>query len=148
MVEDLLPDPEGRRRSARNDNRYLPFVPRRSRAVDQALEQLERSPALIADLTKDLTGAQLHAIPGPDEWSANDVLAHLRACADVWGRCIATIIDNDVPTIRAISPRGWIKRTNYRDLTFRASLERLAGHEHHHLEQFARIAAAVRESSE
>ena len=166
-------------------------VPRRSRAVDQVLAQLEASPARIADLTEGLTVAQSHAIPGPDAWSANDVLAHLRSCADVWGGCIRTIIDVDVPTIRAISPRGWIKRTNYRDLGFRASLaafgaqraellallnplapgewartatvkgagkvvtatvldyaQRLAGHEHHHLDQFARIAAAVRTSAE
>jgi hypothetical protein len=179
------------RLSARNDNRHLLHVPRRSRAVDDVLAQLEESPARIADLTKGLTVAQLHAIPGPGEWSANDVLAHLRSCADLWGGCITTIIDEDVPTIRAISPRGWIKRTNYPDLKFRASLaafgvqraellamlnplapnawsrtatvkaagkvvtatvldyaQRLAGHEHHHLEQFARIAAAVRTSSE
>ena len=164
-----------------------PHVPRRSHAADQVLAQLEESPARIATLTKGLTVAQLHAILGPDEWSANDVLAHLRACADVWGGYIRTIIDEDVPTIRAISPRGWIKRTNYRDLKFRASLsafgqqraellalldplaptqwsrtatvkgagkvvtttvldyaQRLANHEHHHLDQFARIASAMR----
>jgi hypothetical protein len=36
--------------------------------------------------------AELLATPGPDEWSANDVLAHLRACSDVWGGHIAAIL--------------------------------------------------------
>jgi hypothetical protein len=50
------------------------------------------------------------------------VLAHLRACADVWGNCIVTMIAEDRPTLRAVNPRTWIKRTDYRDLEFRPSL--------------------------
>jgi hypothetical protein len=64
----------------------------------------------------------LQTAPSPGEWSANEVLGHLRACADVWGDCIATILAEDEPTIRAINPRTWIKRTDYREQEFRASL--------------------------
>jgi hypothetical protein len=88
----------------------------------QILELLAAAPARIAALTEGLTPAQLRAAPAPDEWSINDVLAHLRSCADVWGRSIATLIAEDNPTIRSINPRTWIKQTDYPDLEFRPSL--------------------------
>src|SRR5262249_16949966 len=59
----------------------------------------------------------------PGEWSANDVLAHLRACADVWGGCIQKILAQDHPTLRAVSPRSWIRRTDYPTRDFRPSLQ-------------------------
>ncbi|MDQ3467526.1 MAG: DinB family protein, partial [Chloroflexota bacterium] len=61
-----------------------------------------------------------------DEWSANDVLAHLRASADVWGNCIAAIIAEERPTLRAVNPRTWIKQTDYLELEFRPSLRAFA----------------------
>ena len=155
--------------------------------MSRVLTLLAENPPRITALTAGLTSVQLHAAPGPDQWSANDVLAHLRSCADVWGGCIRKMIDHDGPSIRAISPRTWINRTNYRDLEFQPSFrafaaqradlltllealsrgdwsrtatvtrsgkvvtetvlsyaERLAAHEWHHLDQFARIASAMR----
>jgi len=60
--------------------------------------------------------------PGHGEWSVNDVLAHLRACADMWGNCIEVIIAQDTPTIRAVNPRTWIKKTDYLEQKFQPSL--------------------------
>ena len=40
----------------------------------------------------------------------------------MWGNCIATIIAEDTPTIRAVNPRTWIKKTDYLELEFRPSL--------------------------
>lgn len=94
--------------------------------VEQVLALLGPAPARIAALTDGLMPAHLRTRPAPDEWSTNDVLAHLRACADVWGDCIATILAEDNPTIRAIDPRTWMTRTNYPDLEFRPSLEAYA----------------------
>ena len=54
------------------------------------------------------------------------MLAHLRACADVWGACITTMLAEDMPTLRAINPRAWIKRTDYLDLDFQPSLAAFA----------------------
>ena len=82
---------------------------------------LAEAPRRIAALTAGLEPAQLHTSPNPNDWSANDVLAHLRACADMWGDCIATIIAEDKPTIRAINPRTWIRETDYLELEFQAS---------------------------
>ena len=83
---------------------------------------LAAAPQRIAAPTAGLAPAQLQAAPVPGEWSANQVLAHLRACADMWGNCIAEIIAHDHPTLRAVNPRTWIDKTDYREQAFQPSL--------------------------
>jgi hypothetical protein len=94
----------------------------KSLTTEQVLTLLAEAPPRLATLTADLTPAQLHTPPGLNEWSANDVLAHVRSCADVWGKCIMTIIAENAPTIRAVNPTTWIKQTNYPELEFQSSL--------------------------
>jgi DinB superfamily len=89
---------------------------------EEVLVLLAEAPRSIAALTAGLGAARLRARPSPDDWSVNDVLAHMRSCADVWGGCIARMLAEDAPTIRAINPRHWIKRTDYPDLEFDPSL--------------------------
>jgi hypothetical protein len=101
-------------------------VPSRSLTIEQVLTLLEETPPRLVGLTANLAPAQLRSAPSADEWSANDVLAHLRACADVWGVCIATIIAEERPTLRAVNPRTWITRTDYRELEFQPSLRAFA----------------------
>ena len=36
----------------------------------------------------------------------------------MWGRCIDRMLTEDHPTIRYVSPRGWIKKTNYLQQSF------------------------------
>lgn len=93
---------------------------------EQVLAALAAAPPRLAVLTADLSAAQLRASPAGGEWSATDVLAHLRACADVWGDCIATMLAHDRPTLRAVNPRSWIKRTDYREQDFQPSLHAYA----------------------
>jgi hypothetical protein len=97
-------------------------MPSRLLTSEQVLTLLAETPQRIAALTAGLAPAQLHTPPNHDEWSANDVLAHLRACADVWGNCIVAIIAEDTPTLRAVNPLTWIKKTDYLELEFRPSL--------------------------
>jgi hypothetical protein len=97
-------------------------MPGKSITTEQILALLAEAPPRIAALTAGLVPAQLRANPDHDEWSANDVLAHLRSCADVWGNCIAVIIAEDTPTIQAINPRIWIKKTDYLEQEFQSSL--------------------------
>lgn len=89
--------------------------------IDQVLTRLAEQPESIAALTADLPRAQLHRPPRTGEWSVNDVLAHLRSCADMWGKYIAMIVAEDHPTIRAMNPTTWIKSTNYPELEFAPS---------------------------
>lgn len=96
-------------------NKYL--------SIDKILAILKETPPRLANLTSGLAAVQLHTAPSLGEWSVNEVLAHLRACDDVWGSCyIMTIIAQDNPTIKARNPRTWIKNTNYLEQDFQSSL--------------------------
>ncbi len=72
--------------------------------IEQILTMLAATPSRLADLTEGLPPAQLPASPEPGEWSARDVLAHLRACAGMWGKYIVEILSEDRPTIKAVNP--------------------------------------------
>ncbi len=89
---------------------------------EHVLALLAATPPRLAILTAGLSAGLLRTAPSADEWSANDVLAHLRACADVWGDCIMAMLAEDTPTLRALNPRTWIKKTDYLDMDFRSSL--------------------------
>jgi DinB superfamily len=93
-------------------------MPGKSLTIKQVLTLLAETPPRI---TADLSPAQLHTPSNHDEWSVNEVLAHLRACADVWGKCMVTMIAEDTPTMRAVNPLTWIKKTNYLEQEFRHS---------------------------
>lgn len=101
-------------------------MPRRSLTIEQILTILAQTPPRIAALTAPLLPAQLHTAPNRDEWSANDVLAHLRACADLWGSCIEVIIAQDTPIIRAVNPTTWINGADYLEQEFQPSLHAFA----------------------
>jgi hypothetical protein len=87
---------------------------------------LAATPRRIASLSKAVENSKLHLRPHPDSWSANDILAHLRACADVWGKSMVDMITRHNPTLRYISPRSWIRKTDYLELEFRGSLKAFA----------------------
>jgi hypothetical protein len=85
-------------------------------------------PTRLADLTEGLSPAQLLASPEPGEWSVRDVCecthsAHLRACADMWGKYIVEILNEDKPTIKAVNPTIWIKKTDYGEQEFMPLLQ-------------------------
>jgi hypothetical protein len=91
--------------------------------IQQILTLLAQNPMQIAAMTNGMSQAQLHTAPNLGEWSVNDILAHLRSCADVWGGCIERIIAEDHPTLRAVNPRTWIKQTDYPEQEFQTSLQ-------------------------
>lgn len=97
-------------------------MPQKSLTSVQVLTMLAQTPPRIAALTAGLLPTQLHTAPNPDAWSANDLLAHLRACADVWGNCIEVIVAQDMPAIRAVNPTTWINTTDYLEQDFHRSL--------------------------
>jgi hypothetical protein len=91
--------------------------------LEKILTLLAETPSHIAAASYQVTPPQLHTPRGPDEWSANDVLAHLRSCADIWGGCIISIIAEERPVLRAVNPRTWIKKTDYLEQEFHSSLQ-------------------------
>jgi len=93
--------------------------------IELVLEMLASTPKQIARIARGINDWQLHRQPQADAWSARDIVAHLRACAEVWGRSIDRMIQEDHPTIRYVSPRSWIKKTAYLDQDFGVSLQAL-----------------------
>jgi hypothetical protein len=90
--------------------------------IEQILTMLPSAPRRIAAATRGATPVQLCSDPAPGEWSARDILAHLRSCSDVWGKAIARILDEDRPKFAAVNPRGYVKKTDYLTLEFKPSL--------------------------
>jgi hypothetical protein len=93
-------------------------------------DEIERYLSLLSDTTRRL----MKATQGFDDvrlqykidkkaWSVNDILAHLRSCADVWGGSIEAMLAEDTPTLPYCHPRQWIKKTNYPDLLFHESFQ-------------------------
>src|SRR3954468_14532953 len=74
------------------------------------------SPAHLSSVMAILSASELARRSAPEEWAAVEILAHMRACSDVWGGCIMTLIAEDEPTIRAINPQTWIKQPDYASL--------------------------------
>ncbi|HVC76985.1 MAG TPA: DinB family protein [Candidatus Micrarchaeaceae archaeon] len=101
-------------------------MPERLLPTEQVLTLLAENTRRLVATTSGEAPAQLQTRPTVDGWSANEVLAHMRSCADVWGGCIAAILAEDRPTLRAVNPRTWIKGTNYPELQFRESLRAFA----------------------
>jgi hypothetical protein len=103
-------------------------VPNRPAAIPQILTLLAETPRRMTGLTAGLSPELLRTAPDSLKGVslrravADEVLAHLRTCADVWGNCIAAMLTEETPTLRAVNPRTWIKQTNYLDLDFPASL--------------------------
>jgi len=95
-------------------------VPEKRLPADELLTLLRDHPRRVAEATRGVAAAELQTAPD-GEWSAVEVLAHMRSCGDMWGGAIESILAAEHPTIKAINPRRWIESTNYRDLTFKRS---------------------------
>ena len=101
-------------------------MPRKPMPVEQIRSIIAATPAGLAELTAGPGPSALRQRPAADAWSANEVLAHLRACADMWGGAMMRIATEERPAIRAINPLAWIERTDYLELDFRPSLQAFA----------------------
>jgi hypothetical protein len=93
------------------------------RTIGELLTMLAATPTRLSGLSAGLSEAQLLAAPVTGEWSARDVLAHLRACADMWGSYIVQILSEHRPAFQAVNPTTWIKQTDYLEQQFRPSLQ-------------------------
>lgn len=100
-------------------------MPDKTLTPEQCLILLSATPSRIAEFTVGLSLVQLHAPLKPGEWSANDILAHLRACAYLGGKGITAILTRDMPALQAlqaINPKTWVHGTDYARQKFHTSL--------------------------
>jgi hypothetical protein len=91
--------------------------------IEKLLGLLSTTPQRLAACSTGIDPSRLSFKSEQEPWSANDILAHLRACADVWGKSMLAMITQDHPTLRYVSPRTWIRKTNYIEQEFLVSLQ-------------------------
>lgn len=91
--------------------------------IAQYLKLLEETPRRIKQLTSSIDEVRLQRKTEKFPWSVNDILAHLRACADVWGDSIIAMLAEENPKVPYRHPRQWIKKTDYVELPFHESFQ-------------------------
>ena len=116
------PDVTGHHRKTLNMTTRAKRTASTAPEIRTVLTALAATPKQIARLARGRSPRQLHRKPAADAWSAQEIVAHLRACAEVWGGSIDRMLGEDHPTIRYVSPRGWIRKTDYLEQSFDDSL--------------------------
>ena len=91
--------------------------------IEKYVKLLEETPLRISRMIQGVDETRLQFKSDKNEWSANDILAHLRACADVWGDSIEKMIATDGSTLPYVHPRQWVKNTGYHELPFGKSFQ-------------------------
>jgi hypothetical protein len=91
--------------------------------IDKALSLLTETPLRIANATKGMDEALLQTKTDTQSWSVNDILAHLRSCADLWTHSIYAMLAENEPVFSDINERKWAKVTRYTELPFDESFQ-------------------------
>lgn len=90
--------------------------------IQKALTGLGETPRRLAR-TLSLPPVKLSFRPDKKSWSASDILAHLRACADLWTHSIYAALAESNPTVPDINERKWARVARYAELPFAESFE-------------------------
>ena len=93
-----------------------------SENISRVLALLTHAPLRLEKATRGLQTTQLYVRSDAEPWSVSDILAHLRACSDVWGTSIIAMLTRDNPTLRYVSPRSWMNKPTYREQAFDVAL--------------------------
>jgi hypothetical protein len=91
--------------------------------IEKYLRILSGTPQQIAQVAKGLDEARLQFKSDRKSWSANDILAHLRSCADLWTHSIYAMLAENEPVYSDINERKWAKVTRYDESPFVESLQ-------------------------
>ena len=91
--------------------------------IEKYLGLLSNTSRRIMKATQGFDDLRLQYRIDKKAWSVNDILAHLRSCADVWGGSIEAMLTQDRPTLPYRHPRQWIKKTDYPNLLFDESFQ-------------------------
>lgn len=86
--------------------------------IKEYLQVLSETPVRIAAATSGHDETRLRTPPAPGEWSAVQVLSHLKSSADVWAYSIYAMLTLDNPQLADIHPRAWAKIQQYEKATF------------------------------
>lgn len=91
--------------------------------IQEVLKILSDTPRQLSNLIARLDDSHLYSKPGEKIWSVAEILAHLRACADVWTFSIYAMLTEELPILPDINERKWAKVTSYARIPIALSLQ-------------------------
>src|SRR5262245_26152386 len=91
--------------------------------IENYLKILEETPRRIGNASIGVDEARLQFAPDKKSWSANDILAHIRSCSDLWTHSIYAMLAENEPEFSDINERKWAKVTRYAELPFAESFQ-------------------------
>jgi hypothetical protein len=86
--------------------------------VQKYFEIISETPGRIGVLVKGWEEDRLQYRADARSWSVNDILAHLRSCADLWTHSMYAMLAENEPSFSDISERKWANVTRYAKLPF------------------------------
>ena len=98
---------------------------RGARTVSEILAQLEEHPRRLSEVAASLSAERLNDVPCLGTWTANDVLVHLRCCAEAGAAAVRGLAAADGTVVRFVGPRTLIEQVDYRDRDFADNLRAL-----------------------
>ena len=91
--------------------------------IAKYLALLEEFPRTVTAWTTRLSEDQLRWSPGKKDWSIVEVVAHLRACAEIWSFSIYAMLTEDKPALPLLDERRWAKAARYATFEFHPSFQ-------------------------
>jgi hypothetical protein len=91
--------------------------------IEKYVQILSETPLRISQAAKGLDKTRLQFKADKKSRSANDILAHLRSCADLWTHSIYAMLAENEPLFSDINERKWAKVTRYAELPFAESFQ-------------------------
>lgn len=98
------------------------------KTIQMVIGLLEKTPFEIENRTKGIVSLQLQTRPDPDSWSAVEILAHLHACATIWGKSIEKMLQENDPIINDTHPRKWEKLSEFSVMSFEEPFHKFTCH--------------------
>lgn len=89
--------------------------------INKYLSVLSETPKRIVEMGEPIEHVRLQHTVDSKSWSVNDILAHLRSCADLWTHSIYAMLAENEPEFSDINERKWAKVTRYAELPFAES---------------------------
>src|ERR1044071_1076140 len=91
--------------------------------TESLINRIADIPNRISRTVDGWSEAELRAQPARGEWSAADILAHLRSADDILTPRIYMMLVRDNPTLLAYEEREWADVLGYAQADFQASLQ-------------------------
>lgn len=89
--------------------------------IGKILPILEATISRIASMAENREAKELNTPASRGKWSAVEVLAHLRACDDIWRHSIYAMLVQEHPSLPDLDERRWAKVAGYAQLDFHQS---------------------------